>query len=113
MLIAARENEGPALRRGCIAVATSADLKMWQVHEPLWRPRLTHVMECPELFQLGAYWYLVFSRYSEDAQTVYRRLALAAWALGGKTTRLSRWAPVLRGQVRQRRPSPGDICLDP
>lgn len=72
MLIAARENEGPALRRGCIAIATSPDLISWKVAEPLWRPRITHVMECPELFQLGDHWYLVFSRYSEQAQTIYR-----------------------------------------
>ncbi|MEQ9690962.1 MAG: family 43 glycosylhydrolase, partial [Bauldia litoralis] len=72
MLIAARENEGPMLRRGCIALATSDNLEVWTIHPPLWRPRLTHVMECPELFTLGGWWYLVFSRYSEDAQTIYR-----------------------------------------
>lgn len=72
MLIAARENEGPMLRRGCIALATSDDLARWDVHPPLWRPRLTHVMECPELFTLDGWWYLIFSRYSEHAQTVYR-----------------------------------------
>jgi beta-fructofuranosidase len=72
MLIAARSNEGPLLRRGCIALATSPDLQNWTVTSPLWQPRLTHVMECPELFELGGYWYLVFSRYSEDAQTIYR-----------------------------------------
>jgi beta-fructofuranosidase len=72
MLIAARENKGPIFRRGCIAVAYSSDLKSWEVGEPLWTPRLTHCMECPEVFKLKQYWYLVFSRYSENAQTVYR-----------------------------------------
>jgi beta-fructofuranosidase len=72
MLIAAREKAGPVLRRGCIAAATSPDLESWTVAPPRWAPRLTHVMECPELFRLGDHWYLVFSRYSEQAQTIYR-----------------------------------------
>ena len=72
MLIAARLNAGPEFRRGCIADAYSTDLRAWELHEPRWTPRLTHCMECPELFQLGDYWYLVYSRYSEDAQTIYR-----------------------------------------
>jgi beta-fructofuranosidase len=72
MLIAAREKAGPVLRRGCIAAASSPDLESWEVSKPLYTPRLTHVMECPELFRLGGYWYLVFSRYSEQAQTLYR-----------------------------------------
>ena len=72
MLIAARLNSGPEFRRGCIVVARSDDLRTWDVSEPPWTPRVTHCMECPELFQLGDYWYLVFSRYSEHAQTIYR-----------------------------------------
>ena len=72
MLIAARLSSGPEFRRGCIVVARSNDLRTWDVSEPPWTPRVTHCMECPELFQLGDYWYLVFSRYSEHAQTIYR-----------------------------------------
>ena len=112
MLIAARENEGPTLRRGCIAIATSADLKTWQVDKPLWTPRVTHVMECPELFRLGDYWYLVFSRYSEQAQTVYRvsRSSHGPWET--RALEFPRRAPLLRRQVRQRRRAPGDLRLD-
>lgn len=72
MLIAARELSGPADRRGCIAVAYSDNLDNWTVKGPLWSPRQVHVMECPEYFTLNGYRYLVFSRYSGDAKTLYR-----------------------------------------
>jgi beta-fructofuranosidase len=72
MLIAARELSGPVDRRGCIAVAYSDDLNNWTIERPLWTPRQAHVMECPEYFTLGDSLYLVFSRYSGDAKTLYR-----------------------------------------
>jgi beta-fructofuranosidase len=42
---------------------------------------LTHCPECPEIFKLGDWWYLVESRYSERMQTVYRvsRTADGPW----------------------------------
>ncbi len=72
MLISARLKDGPQFRRGCVAVATSYDLENWEVGPPLASSMLTHYPECPELFQLGDWWYLVESRYSERMQTVYR-----------------------------------------
>ena len=72
MLISARLKEGPQFRRGCIAVAASDDLENWEVMRPLASSMLTHCPECPELFRLGDWWYLVESRYSERMQTVYR-----------------------------------------
>ena len=72
MLISARLKEGPLYRRGCIAVAVSDDLEHWEVREPYTAPLLTHCPECPELFQLGDWWYLVRSRYDGQAQTFYR-----------------------------------------
>lgn len=73
MLIAARLADGPHWRRGCIMLATSADLLTWSVEpEPLYVPGTTYCPECPELWELGGRWYLVFSRFSEDAGTVYR-----------------------------------------
>jgi beta-fructofuranosidase len=72
MLISARLKEGPQFRRGCIAVATSTDLENWVVQPPMVSSMLTHCPECPEIFKLGDWWYLVESRYSERMQTVYR-----------------------------------------
>ena len=72
MLIATREKTGPVHRRGCIAEMRSRDLESWNWVESNWTRRITHCPECPETFYLGDYAYLVFSRYSERAQTIYR-----------------------------------------
>jgi len=72
MLIAARLNEGPAPRRGCIALAASPDLLRWEVRGPFWAPHLYHTHECPDLFRWGEKWYLVYSTFSERMVTHYR-----------------------------------------
>ncbi|MDA0195907.1 MAG: hypothetical protein O2887_16525 [Bacteroidetes bacterium] len=74
MLIVARSNQGPFWSRGCIAVATSNDLESWQLQKPeasRFPKHQTFCPECPEIFQLGDYWYYVVSRFSEDQQTIY------------------------------------------
>ena len=73
MLVAARRSVGPHARRGCLALATSPDLEVWTLEpEPIYEPGNTFCPECPEMFKLGDTWYLVYSRFSEYAATVYR-----------------------------------------
>ena len=81
MLISARLKSGPIFRRGCVATAVSVDLENWEVGPPLASTMLTHCPECPELFELNGWWYLVESRYSERMQTVYRvaRTSCGPW----------------------------------
>jgi beta-fructofuranosidase len=102
MLIAARRSAGPKWRRGCIALATSKDLLHWNVEkEPLYEPGTTYCPECPELWQMGSKWYLVFSRFSEDAGTIYRVAdsprgpfrVLPSDALGGRRWYAAKSAP--------------------
>ena len=76
MVIAARRKTGPYWRRGCLALATSPDLQTWTLEpEPLYEPGKTFCPECPEIFAIGTTWYLVYSRFSENAATVYRTAA--------------------------------------
>lgn len=80
MLITARKGSDlPAPRRGCIAVAASPDLKKWTMREPLYAPGLFDSLECPDLFKLGDWWYLVYSTYTGPWATHYRM----AKSLGG------------------------------
>jgi beta-fructofuranosidase len=73
MLIAARLDQGPKWRRGCIVLATSDNLLDWAVEpKPLYVPGTTFCPECPEMWTIGGRWYLVFSRFSEDVGTIYR-----------------------------------------
>jgi beta-fructofuranosidase len=72
MLTAARLKEGPSRRRGCTALCTSKDLVKWEVKEPFYTPGMYFTHECPDLFRMGDWWYLVFSEFSEACVTRYR-----------------------------------------
>ena len=72
MLIAARERHGTPRRRGCVAAATSPDLRRWTVGDPFWSPGLYVTHECPDLFAIGGWWYLVTSEFSDRFATRYR-----------------------------------------
>ena len=72
MLIAGRKSSGPSRNRGCTALATSSDLINWIVRDPLWEPDEYHTHECPDLFRIGKWWYLLFSTFSERMVTHYR-----------------------------------------
>lgn len=71
MLLAARRTDGPATRRGCTAHCTSPDLKSWTVAEPLWAPDSYFTHECPDLFRMGDWYYLIYSEFSDIKRTRY------------------------------------------
>ncbi len=72
MLLAAMA-KGPSKRKGCVALLTSKDLKEWSYREPLYSPNI-HVgaHECPDLFRIGDWWYLLYSNYTDRFATFYR-----------------------------------------
>jgi beta-fructofuranosidase len=72
MLITARHANGPARRRGVIAQCTSRDLDRWEPARAFWDPRRYIAHECPEVFQWGEWWYLVYSEFSDAFTTRYR-----------------------------------------
>ena len=72
MLVAARHVDGPERRRGVIAQCVSHDLASWETVDPFWDPRRYITHECPEVFRLGDWWYLVYSEFSESFTTRYR-----------------------------------------
>jgi beta-fructofuranosidase len=72
MLITARHDNGAQRRRGVIAQSISDDLLTWKPVEPFWDPRRYIAHECPDVFQWGEWWYLVYSEFSEKFATRYR-----------------------------------------
>ncbi|MCR1161016.1 family 43 glycosylhydrolase [Paenarthrobacter sp. UW852] len=72
MLIAARHSKGPERRRGVIAQCVSRDLMTWDYADPFWDPRRYITHECPDVFQWGDWWYMVYSEFSESFTTRYR-----------------------------------------
>ena len=72
MLMAARHRVGPQRRRGTIAQLVSEDLVTWTPTEPFWDPHRYIAHECPEVFAIGEWWYLVYSEFSDAFVTRYR-----------------------------------------
>lgn len=88
MLLAARKTAGPSRHRGLIALAASRDLATWEVREPFWAPDLYFTHECPDLFRIGEWWYLVYSTFTERSVTHYRmsRSLAGPWLAPGNDT---------------------------
>src|ERR1700730_8879349 len=72
MLLAARFKKGIPRRRGLTALCSSKDLVKWQVREPFYAPDLYFTHECPDLFKMGDWWYLLFSEFTDLVRTRYR-----------------------------------------
>lgn len=72
MLLTARVQGGSQNRNGCTAMARSQDLLHWEIVDPLWAPEAYCAHECPDLFQMGGLWYLIFSEFSDKRCTQYR-----------------------------------------
>lgn len=72
MLLAARIKTGPHNRRGITALVSSPDLENWTIRDPFWMPDLYFTHECPDVFKMGDWWYLVYSTFTERNITHYR-----------------------------------------
>lgn len=71
MIIAARTRTGAIHGRGCTGLLTSDDLVNWTVEKPFYAPARYHGHECPDWFQMGDWYYLVFSEYTTHTVTRY------------------------------------------
>lgn len=74
MLLAGRlKNDNPVDVRGVTLIAYSDDLYHWEVsREPFYAPSAFFTHECPDLFKMGDYYYLVFSEFTDRICTTYR-----------------------------------------
>lgn len=73
MLLAARL-QGKSLRKsGCVAVCRSVDLWNWGEAEVFFAPEMYYTHECPDLFQEGGWWYLLYSTFTTRFVTHYRK----------------------------------------
>ena len=85
MLLAARANEGHS-QTGCVGLCVSKDLKTWEYRQPEYYPRrFNGACECPDIFTVGEWEYLVFSSYTTLFGNYYvkRRTGTRQWMLPG------------------------------
>ncbi|MFF0344323.1 GH32 C-terminal domain-containing protein [Kribbella sp. NPDC004875] len=88
LVLAARYADRPDRRCGVVARLTSTDLEQWTLAEPLWEPHRYVTQECPDVFQWGDWWYLVYSEFTDAFQTRYRiaRGPDGPWLAPGRDT---------------------------
>lgn len=74
MLVTGRiVNDGPINSKGVTLALCSCDLFHWELQdEPFYAPNAFFAHECPDLFRMGDWWYLVFSEFSDRVVTTYR-----------------------------------------
>lgn len=74
MLIAGRQkNDAPINSKGVTLVLYSDDLLHWELsEEPFYGSDSFFAHECPDLFKMGDWWYLVFSEFTDKNLTTYR-----------------------------------------
>lgn len=72
MLMAARRIDKPFRRSGVVARLESDDLVTWRDAGTAWEPHRFITQECPDVFQWGDWWYLVYSEFTDSFCTRYR-----------------------------------------
>ncbi|MBQ8238518.1 MAG: hypothetical protein IJZ39_10275 [Oscillospiraceae bacterium] len=83
MRLAARVNESHS-QTGCVGLCVSKDLKHWEYRQPEYYPRrFNGACECPDIFSMGDWEYLVFSSYTTLFGNYYvkRPLGSKQWQL--------------------------------
>ncbi len=72
-MLTSAQGQGNTLRRGCVGLCKSDDLHKWTCCTPFYAPEeYMAAYECPDLFFMNGWWYLIFSQSGNRFQTTYR-----------------------------------------
>lgn len=83
MFLAARAVDGHS-QTGCVGLCVSKDLQKWEYRPPVYYPeRFNGALECPDVFRMGDWYYLIFSSYTNLFGTYYvkRRAGEESWRI--------------------------------
>lgn len=72
LAVTATEKDGMSRRGGCTHVMVSDNLEQWRHGGTIYAPRQFETHECNDIFQIGEWWYMVFSNYTRWWETRYR-----------------------------------------
>ena len=72
MYIAAKHNDGPKRKRGCIGLAVSKNLLNWKIQPPVLAPRQFFEMECPAIYYMNKAYYMLVSVSDDNRVRAYR-----------------------------------------
>lgn len=66
-----KRREGSSYISGFTGQYVSNDLMSWEPAADIWAPNLFNTHECPDIFRIGDWWYLIYSEYSDRNMTRY------------------------------------------
>ncbi|MGG3984893.1 hypothetical protein ABEV36_06605 [Heyndrickxia faecalis] len=73
LLILGARLEGPKTKMsGRLVSFTSKNLENWEFNGDFYTPNIYTMIEMPDLFKMGDWWYLVYTEYSDESKTRYR-----------------------------------------
>ncbi|MBR2949855.1 MAG: family 43 glycosylhydrolase [Lachnospiraceae bacterium] len=73
LLVGRVKTDIPSNNKGITMILYSDDLWNWTADEtPFYAPQAFFAHECPDLFKMGDWWYLLFSEFSDKVATCYR-----------------------------------------
>jgi len=76
MFLAARVKDRHS-QTGCVGLCVSNDLRKWEYRRPAYYPgRFNGACECPDVFRMGDWYYLVFSSYTNLFGNYYVKCAV-------------------------------------
>lgn len=72
MLIATRYKNGAFRKGGVTLICRSSDLVTWSEPHVFYAPSMFYTHECPDIFYMNGWWYLLFSTFTQKFATHYR-----------------------------------------
>lgn len=85
MLVATNQrNRNTVLRHACVGLCKSKDLYEWEYCKPLYAPQAHEgTYECPDMFQMGDWYYLIYSNanYNKTTHYVKSRSIYGPWLM--------------------------------
>ena len=72
MLVCAQKESGPRKRKGVLLYYTSDNLENWNYEGVFCSPDMYFLLQMPDLFKIGDWWYLLFSELDDQRRTRYR-----------------------------------------
>ena len=72
LLICTRRKNGPKVRRGVLLAYKGVDLLHWKYQGVFFNPEMYFLLQMPDLFKIGDWYYLLFSELDDKRRTRYR-----------------------------------------